>query len=144
MPILWMIECVIHDIIHEFYLEMGKHDPTVDQLTVTVRGVTVTMSADAIAEFLHIPRSAFPIEGDAPLPPPPKGDAHLPPVPEAHAIAGEGEPTMDHILLSIIGHPGQYHRGGVVIRQKALIPFFKWFSRLKSPRLDGDLKTINN
>ncbi|KAB1226885.1 hypothetical protein CJ030_MR1G011832 [Morella rubra] len=68
---------------------MGKQDPTADQLTVTIRGVTVTMSADAIAKFLHIPRATFPLEGDAPLPPPPKSDAHPPPIPKAHAIAGE-------------------------------------------------------
>lgn len=120
-----MTRCVIHDMVHEFYLEMEKQDPPANQLTVTIYGVTVTVSADAIAEFLKIPRAAVPLEGDAPPRPATRGDAcpllalegDAPPcpVPKAHAVAGNAEPTVDHILLSMISHPGPLHRGGIVI-----------------------------
>ncbi|KAB1212595.1 hypothetical protein CJ030_MR5G022562 [Morella rubra] len=42
---------------------MGKQDPTADQLTMTIHGVTVIVSADAIAELLQIPKAAVPPEG---------------------------------------------------------------------------------
>lgn len=125
MPILWMTGYVIHEMVRELYLEMGKRDPTADQLTMTIRGVTVIVSADAIAELLQIPKAAVPPEGDAPPRPAPRGDARPPPalednappplVPEAHAVAGDVELTIDHILLSMINRPGPFHKGGVVI-----------------------------
>lgn len=55
MPILRMMGCVIHNLVHEFYLEMGKQDPNAYHQIVMVHGLTVIVSADAIVKFLHMP-----------------------------------------------------------------------------------------
>ncbi|KAB1212625.1 hypothetical protein CJ030_MR5G009667 [Morella rubra] len=82
---------------------MEKQEPTVDQVTLIICGVGVTMSADAIAEFLVIPRAIVQLKGDTLRSPATRGTDALPPPLESIAPShpGVAELTMDQILLAM-------------------------------------------
>ncbi|KAB1226814.1 hypothetical protein CJ030_MR1G005066 [Morella rubra] len=141
MPILQMTQCVIHDMVQDFYVEMEKQEPTKNQVTLTVCRVRVTVSACTIAEFVGILRAAVSLEHDA-LPPSATGGTDGPPPlieGDASPHLGVAEPTMDHILLTMTSCPGPYYRGGAIIQQKDLIPFFRILHLVLASNVDPKL-----